>query len=108
LETAIDRFGQAAGDEALREVAMILKRHTRAIDACFRINADEVAIVMPGTSLEGARILVERCRAHIAEARPCEGTVAASFGLVEAGAETAEALGIRPNAALGTDRQARR
>ena len=33
LETAIDRLGQAAGDEMLREVATILKQHTRMIDA---------------------------------------------------------------------------
>jgi diguanylate cyclase (GGDEF)-like protein len=108
LESAIDRFGQAAGDDALREVARILQRHTRAIDACFRITANEVAIVMPGTSLEGAETLTERCRNHIVEARPLEGTVAASFGVAEATDETADALWTRTNAALATRKQARR
>ena len=105
LETAIDRLGQAAGDEAVTEIATILKKHTRAIDACFRIAADEVAIVLPGTSLDGARILVDRCRAHIAEARPCDGAITATFGVIEAVAgETAEQITARINAAINTDR----
>ncbi len=75
-------------------LAAILKRGTRAIDACFRTAADEFAIVMPGTSREGARILVERCRAHLAEARLCEGLVRASFGIVEAEDENARRPGL--------------
>ena len=107
LETAIDRMGQAAGDEAVTEIATILKKHTRAIDACFRIAADEVAIVLPGTSLDGARILVERCRQHIIEARPCEGAITASFGVIEAIAgETAEQITARMNAAISADKSA--
>ncbi|HLL23018.1 MAG TPA: diguanylate cyclase, partial [Kofleriaceae bacterium] len=106
LETAIDRLGQAAGDVAVTEIAQILKRHTRAIDACFRIAADEVAIVLPGTSLDGARILVERCRAHITEARPCDGAITAAFGVIEAVAgENAEQITHRINTALAGDKR---
>ena len=107
LEDAADRFGQAAADDAVRELAGILKRDTRAIDACFRVAADEFAIVMTGTSLEGARILVERCRAHIAEARLCDGAVRASFGVVEAAEENADALTMRANAAVAEDKARR-
>lgn len=106
LETAIDRVGQAAGDEAIVEIAQILKKHTRAIDACFRITADEIAIVLPGTSLDGARILCERCRAHIVEAKPCDGAISASFGVIEAVAgESAEQLASRVNSALAADKK---
>ena len=106
LESSIDRLGQAAGDEAIVEIATILKRHTRAIDACFRIAADGIAIVLPGTSLDGARILVERCRAHIAEAGPLDGAVTASFGVIEAVAgESAEQITARVNAALAADKR---
>ncbi len=106
LETAVDRLGQAAGDEAVREISGILKKHTRAIDACFRVGADELAIVLPGTSLEGARILVERCRAHIAEARPLDGGITASFGVIEAVAgETTDAIAARANDAVNADKQ---
>jgi diguanylate cyclase (GGDEF)-like protein len=105
LETAVDRMGQAAGDEAVTEIAQILKRHTRAIDACFRIAADRVSIVLPGTSLDGARILVERCRAHIVEAKPCDGAITASFGVIEAVAgETTEQITVRVNAAINADK----
>jgi len=84
LESAIDRHGQAAGDEMLRRIAMILKAHTRMIDGCFRIRADGLAIVMPGTSLHGAQIVAERCRVHSAEARACEGGVRLGIGVVAA------------------------
>ena len=105
FETAIDRYGQAAGDEAITDIATILKKHTRAIDACFRIAADEVAIVLPGTSLDGARILVERCRAHITETSPFNGAITANFGIIEAVAgETAEQCADRVNAALNADK----
>jgi diguanylate cyclase (GGDEF)-like protein len=107
LEDAGDRFGQAVADEALRRLAVILKRDTRAIDACFRTAADQFAIVMPGTSLEGARILVERCRAHLAEAKLCEGLVRASFGVVAAEAESPDALAARLTAAVAEDKARR-
>lgn len=105
LEDASDRLGQAAADAALREVALVIQKHTRAIDACFRIGAEELAIVMPGTSLAGARILAERCRDHVRrEARPCEGAIFTRFGVVEAAVEAAEELAMRAHAALHEDR----
>jgi len=104
LETAIDRVGQAAGDEALRHVVTVLQDHTRVIDDCFRIGAGELAIVMPGTSLEGARTLVDRCRTRIRDAKLCNGLVTASFGVVEAREETAAELVARGNAALTADK----
>jgi diguanylate cyclase (GGDEF)-like protein len=107
LETAIDRLGQAAGDEMLRRMATILKQHTRMIDGCFRIHADELAIVMPGTSLEGARIVAERCRAHSLEARVCDSAIRLGFGVVAALAEeTAAEILARANAELERDKAA--
>lgn len=104
LEAAIDRRGQAAGDEMLRRMATILKEHTRMIDGCFRIRADELAIVMPGTSLAGAQVVSERCRAHSAEAKVCDGGVRLGFGVVAAAEETAVQIMARAGAALALDR----
>jgi diguanylate cyclase (GGDEF)-like protein len=103
LETAIDRLGQAAGDEMLRRVAAILKQHTRMIDGCFRVRADELAIVMPGTSLEGARVVSERCRAHSIESKACDSAVRVGFGVVAATDETAVEILARASAALDRD-----
>jgi diguanylate cyclase (GGDEF)-like protein len=100
LETANDRFGQAAADEALRVVASIVRRHTRVIDACFRLAGDQLALVMPGTSVEGARIVAERCRAQIVDAKLCEGVMAPRFGVVEASDDSADALVARAAAAF--------
>jgi diguanylate cyclase (GGDEF)-like protein len=90
LENVSDRLGQVVGDEMLRRVATILKAHTRMIDGCFRIRADELAIVMPGTSLEGARVVAERCRAHCIESRVCDSSVRLGFGVVAAGSSATE------------------
>jgi len=108
LEAAIDRRGQAAGDEMLRRIATILKEHTRMIDGCFRVRADELAIVMPGTSLEGARVVSERCRAHSAEAKACDGGVRLGFGVVAAEEESADQIVARAGAALAHDKAAAR
>jgi diguanylate cyclase (GGDEF)-like protein len=108
FNTANDRFGEAAGDELLKMIGTILNKHTRVMDACFRLGGDEFAIVMPGTGFEGAKILAERFRQQIAEAKLCEGTVTASIGVVEAAEETIESLAARADEALHSDKAARR
>ena len=102
LESVTDRLGQAASDEVVRDIAAILKRHTRVIDACFRLAADEFAIVMPGTTLDGAKVLAERFRSQINEARG-ENIVGASFGVVAAGHESSDELIARANDESGKD-----
>lgn len=106
FNTANDRFGEAAGDELLKMIGTILNKHTRVMDACFRLGGDEFAIVMPGTGLEGAKILAERFRVQIAEAKLLEGSVTASIGVIEATEETIESLAERSESALKADKTA--
>ena len=78
------------------------------VQELFRISADDFAIVMPGTSVAGAKIVADRCSAHLKEARMFDGTLTAAWGIVEADDETAEGLNTRALAALNADRAAQR
>jgi diguanylate cyclase (GGDEF)-like protein len=55
-----DRHGHPWGDRVLARVADLLQRHCRASDAVARLGGDEFVLVLPDTSLEGARVLAER------------------------------------------------
>ena len=81
-----DRFGHLTGDAVLRDVASTLKEGIREIDTAARYGGEEFAIILPGTTAEGAARLAERLRVAIAE-RPATNpddhrvSVTASFGI---------------------------
>jgi diguanylate cyclase (GGDEF)-like protein len=62
-----DRFGHPAGDEALRTFAELLRAQLRAIDTAARLGGEEFGILLPGTDLQGALMVGERIRAHLAD-----------------------------------------
>jgi diguanylate cyclase (GGDEF)-like protein len=84
-----DTYGHQQGDLVLREVARVLKESSRAIDLPARYGGEELAVVLPGTDLEGAYDLAERVR---------EGIEALEFPLI---AEGGAAGSIRITASLG-------
>lgn len=60
-----DSFGHATGDEVLRDVAGVLRQHTREGDILARTGGEEFVVALPHTSASGARSLAERIRLHI-------------------------------------------
>ena len=63
-----DTFGHAAGDEALKVVAALLKADVRIHDTVARYGGEEFAIILPNTDIKGAMVMGERFRRSIQRA----------------------------------------
>lgn len=64
-----DAYGHPRGDAVLREVAAVLRANSRDVDEAARYGGEEMALVLPQTSLEGAYAIAERVRHAIAAIR---------------------------------------
>jgi diguanylate cyclase (GGDEF)-like protein/PAS domain S-box-containing protein len=101
-----DTRGHAAGDQVLREVAVLIRDATRRVDLCSRIGGEEFAILLSGATTDAAREFAERLRARIAAAAIVhEGhaiSVTASIGIsaMLASDESADASLLRADGAL--------
>lgn len=63
-----DTYGHAAGDEALRTVARIMRQSVRRSDLVARYGGEELVLIMPRTTLEQARKRLEMIREAVAAA----------------------------------------
>jgi two-component system cell cycle response regulator len=102
-----DRFGHAAGDVVLKEVADCLKRGMRSGDYCGRYGGEEFVLLAPGIVSEQAYRMAERHRLavgslHVAElADKHQVTVSIGVAVFEAeGGETSDELLERADTAL--------
>lgn len=68
FKTYNDTYGHLTGDEALQEIASLLKKESRGEDAVIRYGGEEFIINMPQTDKDGAKIMSERLRNRIGEA----------------------------------------
>jgi diguanylate cyclase (GGDEF)-like protein len=80
-----DSHGHQTGDEVLRRVARAFSEAVRELDLPGRYGGEEIALVLPGTNLSGARALAEKIRKTLDELEVTtpEGNtvhVTASFG----------------------------
>jgi diguanylate cyclase (GGDEF)-like protein len=57
-----DSHGHGVGDEVLRRFAGVLKDQLRAADALARWGGEEFLLLMPGTRLDDARVVLDRLR----------------------------------------------
>jgi diguanylate cyclase (GGDEF)-like protein len=62
-----DANGHDAGDEVLRNVAHVLKRHTRAEDVACRYGGEEFLLVLPGCAVDDAYSKAEAIREAVAQ-----------------------------------------
>ena len=60
-----DRFGHAAGDDALVQLGEALRRATRTSDVVARLGGEEFAVLAPETDEDEAYQLAERLRAEV-------------------------------------------
>ena len=60
-----DQFGHAAGDDALRRFAIVLREECRAADLAARHGGEEFVVSLSGTGLDEAARFAERLRARI-------------------------------------------
>ncbi len=90
-----DKCGHIAGDELLRQIALVLKRSTRESDIVARLGGDEFGIIYMNTTLEEAQQQARRLLNAIGEYRfSWHGStfgIGASIGMVAVNRESSNA-----------------
>jgi diguanylate cyclase (GGDEF)-like protein len=60
-----DTLGHQAGDKILKDIAFLVKRHSRKMDYVCRYGGEEFTIILPQTELDAARVIAERLRIDV-------------------------------------------
>jgi diguanylate cyclase (GGDEF)-like protein len=81
LKAFNDLWGHASGDQALVNTALLIRRHIRAADLPARIGGDEFAVLLEGSTLDGAVAIAERIRRSAAADEMVQGAHDARLGL---------------------------
>jgi diguanylate cyclase (GGDEF)-like protein len=102
-----DRHGHAAGDDALRQAAQLLRETFREADLVARVGGDEFCVLLHGRAAE-AKASIDRLRAAVAAERPGHPPVALSLGVAEGSpGSTIEDLIRRADSAMYADKALR-
>jgi diguanylate cyclase (GGDEF)-like protein len=72
-----DRHGHPAGDEALRQIAALLRKRLRRTDIVGRIGGEEFAAILPGDGPEEVAVVAEKLRKAVEEMPPVSGGMGA-------------------------------
>lgn len=88
-----DNFGHQTGDEVLCRFAETCLKLTRRNDITGRYGGEEFMVILPETSLEGARVLIERIRIGFSRLPVVTGhAVTVTAGVVEFSGESGSEL----------------
>ena len=64
-----DRYGHHVGDQILRDVTSILMKDMREVDTVARYGGEEFVIILPETTGAGGRLVAERLRRGVEQAK---------------------------------------
>jgi diguanylate cyclase len=103
-----DTHGHLLGDRVLRAIGQILQANIKGRDIAARLGGEEFAVLLLGTSSQGAQVLAEQIRLAVARGRirlidgtELAGAITVSIGIASARAgEDFDALLARTDAAL--------
>lgn len=76
-----DKYGHTQGDEVLRKVGEIINNSVRKMDVASRYGGEEIAIILPDSTLKEAQTLAERIRKRISNINFSDFTVTVSIGI---------------------------
>jgi diguanylate cyclase (GGDEF)-like protein/PAS domain S-box-containing protein len=105
FKTVNDSLGHAAGDQLLRQVALLLRACIRPGDTAARLGGDEFGILLEETDAEGGTLVAERIHQALSMPIAIEGrqlSVTASIGIAttDSAVRTAEELLRNADAAM--------
>ncbi len=86
-----DECSHAAGDSALREIAMLIREQVRSSDLASRWGGEEFALLFPGAGVDEARRVCERLRAAIEKH---------DFGSLQPGLKVTVSIGLASHAGI--------
>lgn len=90
-----DTYGHAVGDKVLQFLARQMESVAREGDVCCRYGGEEFVMLLPNTTVEGAKLVAEQLRKTLADTvSPCGRPITLSAGIASypAMANTTEAL----------------
>ena len=62
-----DLYGHLEGDRVLKHVASEIRKNVRQVDIICRYGGDEFAVILPFTSVKGAKFVADKIRSSVAE-----------------------------------------
>ncbi|MEA2123914.1 MAG: two-component system, cell cycle response regulator [Solirubrobacteraceae bacterium] len=79
-----DEHGHSRGDAVLRGAAEVMRANLRSFELVYRVGGEEFLVLMPGVDRAGGRVVADRLRTALEDARCGDLEITASFGVAMA------------------------